>query len=383
MKVTQDIKYIGVNDRKIDLFEGQYAVPNGMAYNSYLIMDEKIAVVDTVDARFTEEWLTNLENELSGKKPDYLIVQHMEPDHSGSIKAFCDSYPETVVVANAKAFNMIKNFFGTDLSDRQLAVGENDTLNLGKHTLTFITAPMVHWPEVIMTYDSTDKVLFSADGFGKFGALDCDEDWLDESRRYYIGIVGKYGLQVNAVLKKAANLDIKTICALHGPILTGDLTPYLNAYTKWANYEAEESGVLIAYTSIYGNTKKAALLLAEELTDKGVKNEIFDLARSDIYEVVGKAFKYDKIVFATTTYNTDIFPKMRTFIEYLTARNFQNRRIAFIENGSWGPLATKVMKIMLQDCKNLTVCENNVTILSGVSEQNEISIKNLANELSK
>ncbi len=381
MNITQDIKYIGVNDRKIDLFEGQYVVPNGMAYNSYLIMDEKIAVVDTVDARFTEEWLENLGNELSGKNPDYLIVQHMEPDHSGSIKAFCDAYPETVVVASAKAFNMIKNFFGTDLSNRQLAVGENDTLNLGKHTLTFITAPMVHWPEVIMTYDSTDKVLFSADGFGKFGALDCDEDWLDESRRYYIGIVGKYGVQVNAVLKKAASLDIKTICALHGPVLTGDLTPYLNAYTKWANYEAEENGVLVAYTSIYGNTKKAALLLADELTAKGVKNEIFDLARSDIYEVVGKAFKYNKVVFATTTYNTDIFPKMRTYIEYLTARNFQNRKIAFIENGSWGPMATKVMRGLLENSKNLTICENNVTILSGVNTQTEIAIKNLANEL--
>ena len=383
MNITQDIKYIGVNDREIDLFEGQYTVPNGMAYNSYLIIDEKIAVVDTVDARFTEKWLANLECELSGKNPDYLIVQHMEPDHSGSVKSFCDKYPETVVVANAKAFNMIKNFFGTDLADRQMSVCENDTLNLGKHTLTFITAPMVHWPEVIMTYDSTDKVLFSADGFGKFGAFDCEEEWLSEARRYYIGIVGKYGVQVNAVLKKAANLDIKTICALHGPVLTGDLTPYLNAYTKWANYEAEEKGVLIAYTSIYGNTKKAALLLADELTAKGVKNEVFDLARSDIYEVVGKAFKYDKVVFATTTYNTDVFPKMRTFIEYLTARNFQNRKVAFIENGSWGPMATKVMKGMLESSKNLTVCENNVTVLSGVNAQTEAAIKTLANELSE
>ena len=382
MNITNDIKYIGVNDLEIDLFEGQYHVPNGMAYNSYLITDEKIAVVDTVDARFTEKWLSNLESELLGKTPDYLIVQHMEPDHSGSVKAFCDKYPETVVVANAKAYNMIKNFFGTDLSDRQIAVGENDTLTLGKHTLTFITAPMVHWPEVIMTYDDLDKVLFSADGFGKFGAFDCEEDWLDEARRYYIGIVGKYGLQVNAVLKKAANLDIKTICALHGPVLSGDLTPYLTAYTKWANYEPEENGVLVAYTSIYGNTKKVALLLADELSQKGVKNEVFDLARCDIYEAVGKAFKYDKTVFATTTYNTDIFPKMRTFIEYLTARNFQNRKVAFIENGSWGPMATKVMKSLLQDCKNLTVCENNVTILSGVNEQTENAIKNLANELS-
>ena len=383
MSITQDIKYIGVTDREIDLFEGQYPVPNGMAYNSYVILDEKIAVIDTVDARFSATWFKNLETVLCGKNPDYLIVQHMEPDHSGSIKAFCEKYPKTIVVANQKAFNMVKNFFGTDLSDRQIAVGENDTLNLGKHNLTFINAPMVHWPEVIMTYDSSDKVLFSADAFGKFGAFDYDEGWLDEARRYYIGIVGKYGVQTNAVLKKAANLDVKTICALHGPVLTGDLTPYLNAYTKWANYEAEENGVLIAYTSIYGNTKKAALLLADELTAKGVKNEVFDLARCDIYEAVGKAFKYNKVVFATTTYNTDIFPKMRTFIEYLTARNFQNRKIAFIENGSWGPMATKVMKILLQDCKNLTVCENNVTILSGVDEQTEKVIKNLASELSE
>ncbi len=383
MNITPDIKYIGVNDCEIDLFEGQYVVPNGMAYNSYLITDEKIAVVDTVEKRFTDVWLEKLENELSGKSPDYLIVQHMEPDHSGSIKAFCEKYPKTVVVSNAKAFNMVKNFFGTDLADRQIAVGENDTLNLGKHTLTFVTAPMVHWPEVIMTYDSVDKVLFSADAFGKFGAFDCDEEWIDEARRYYIGIVGKYGVQVNAVLKKAASLDIQKICALHGPVLTGDLTPYLNAYTKWANYEAEENGVLIAYTSIYGNTKKAALLLADELTKKGVKNEVFDLARCDIFEAVGKAFKYDKLVLATTTYNTDIFPFMRTFIEYLTARNFQNRTVAFIENGSWGPMATKVMKGMLENCKNLTVCENNVTILSGVSDQTKNAIKNLANELSK
>lgn len=383
MNITQDIKYIGVNDREIDLFEGQYLVPNGMAYNSYLIMDEKIAVIDSVDARFTEIWFKNIENALSGKKPDYLIVQHMEPDHSGSIKAFCEKYPDTIVVSNSKAFNMVKNFFGTDLADRQLAVGENDTLNLGKHTLTFITAPMVHWPEVNMTYDSTDKVLFSADAFGKFGAFDYTEEWLDEARRYYIGIVGKYGVQVNAVLKKAANLDIETICALHGPVLSGDLTPYLNAYTKWANYEPEENGVLIAYTSIYGNTKKAALLLADKLSKKGIKNEVFDLARCDIFEAVAKAFQYNKTVFATTTYNTDIFPPMRTFIEYLTARNFQNRKIAFIENGSWGPMATKVMKMLLQNCKNLTVCDNNVTILSGVTEQNEIILQYLANELSE
>ncbi len=383
MNITQDIKYIGVTDYEIDLFEGQYPVPNGIAYNSYVILDEKIAVIDTVDARFSATWFENLETVLSGKSPDYLIVQHMEPDHSGSIKAFCEKYPKTIVVANQKAFNMVKNFFGTDLSDRQIAVGENDTLNLGRHTLTFITAPMVHWPEVTMTYDSFDKVLFSADAFGKFGAFDYDEDWLNEARRYYIGIVGKYGVQVNAVLKKAANLEIKKICALHGPVLSGDLTPYLNAYTKWANYEAEENGVLIAYTSIYGNTKKAVQLLAGELSKKGIKNEVFDLARCDIFEAVSKAFKYDKVVFATTTYNADIFPPMRTFIEYLTARNFQNRKIAFIENGSWGPMATKVMKSLLQDSKNLTICENNITILSGVNEQNKSVITALANELSK
>ncbi len=383
MNITKDIKYIGVNDCEIDLFEGQYPVPNGMAYNSYLIIDEKIAVIDTVEKRFTNVWLEKLEAELSGKSPDYLIVQHMEPDHSGSIKAFCEKYPKTVVVANAKAFNMVKNFFGTDLSQRQMSVGENDTLNLGKHTLTFITAPMVHWPEVIMTYDSTDKVLFSADAFGKFGAFDCEEEWKDEARRYYIGIVGKYGVQVNAVLKKAAGLDIQKICALHGPVLSDNLGYYVDLYSKWASYEAEEKGVLIAYTSIYGNTREAALLLADKLNANGVKNEIFDLARCDIFEAVAKAFKYDKLVLATTTYNTDIFPFMRTFIEYLTARNFQNRKVAFIENGSWGPMATKVMRNMLENSKSLTLCENNVTILSGVDDATKTAITTLANELSE
>ena len=383
MNITKDIKYIGVNDCEIDLFEGQYPVPNGMAYNSYLIIDEKIAVIDTVEKRFTNIWLEKLEAELSGKSPDYLIVQHMEPDHSGSIKAFCEKYPKTVVVANAKAFNMVKNFFGTDLSQRQMSVGENDTLNLGKHTLTFITAPMVHWPEVIMTYDSTDKVLFSADAFGKFGSFDCEEEWKDEARRYYIGIVGKYGVQVNAVLKKAAGLDIQKICALHGPVLSDNLGYYVDLYSKWASYEAEEKGVLIAYTSIYGNTREAALLLADKLNANGVKNEIFDLARCDIFEAVAKAFKYDKLVLATTTYNTDIFPFMRTFIEYLTARNFQNRKVAFIENGSWGPMATKVMRNMLENSKSLTLCENNVTILSGVDDATKTAITTLANELSE
>ena len=383
MNITKDIKYIGVNDCEIDLFEGQYPVPNGMAYNSYLIIDEKIAVIDTVEKRFTNIWLEKLEAELSGKSPDYLIVQHMEPDHSGSIKAFCEKYPKTVVVANAKAFNMVKNFFGTDLSQRQMSVGENDTLNLGKHTLTFITAPMVHWPEVIMTYDSTDKVLFSADAFGKFGSFDCEEEWKDEARRYYIGIVGKYGVQVNAVLKKAAGLDIQKICALHGPVLSDNLGYYVDLYSKWASYEAEEKGVLIAYTSIYGNTREAALLLADKLNANGVKNEIFDLTRCDIFEAVAKAFKYDKLVLATTTYNTDIFPFMRTFIEYLTARNFQNRKVAFIENGSWGPMATKVMRNMLENSKSLTLCENNVTILSGVDDATKTAITTLANELSE
>lgn len=383
MNITNDIRYIGVNDRKIDLFEGQYPVPNGMAYNSYLIIDEKTAVVDTADKHFTDLWLENLENELAGKKPDYLIVQHMEPDHSGSIKAFCEKYPETVVVANQKAFNMVKNFFGTDLCDRQLVVGENDTLSLGKHTLTFVAAPMVHWPEVIMTYDSTDKVLFSADAFGKFGAFDCEEEWLDEARRYYIGIVGKYGPQVNSVLKKAATLNIEKICALHGPVLSENLGYYLGFYSKWASYEPEEKGVVIAYTSIYGNTKSAALLLADKLNSNGVKTEIFDLARCDVFDAVAKAFKYDKLVLATTTYNTDIFPFMRTYIEYLTARNFQNRKVGFIENGSWGPMATKVMKGMLENSKNLTLCENNVTVLSGVNDTAISAIESLANELAE
>ncbi len=383
MNITQDIIYIGVNDREIDLFEGQYPVPNGMAYNSYLIIDEKIAVIDTVEARFTDLWFEKLDKKLSGKNPDYLIVQHMEPDHSGSIKAFCDRYPKTIVVANSKAFNMVKNFFGTDLSERQKAVTDNDTLNLGKHTLSFITAPMVHWPEVIMTYDSVDKVLFSADAFGKFGAFDHNEDWIDEARRYYVGIVAKYGLQVNAVLKKAAGLEIEKICALHGPVLSENLGYYIDLYSKWASYQPEENGVTIAYTSIYGNTQKAALMLADKLSERDVKTEIFDLARCDIFKAVSTAFKYDKLVLATTTYNTDIFPFMRTYIEYLTARNFQNRTVGFIENGSWGPMATKVMKNMLENSKGLTFCENNVTILSGVNDATNAAITALSDELTK
>ncbi len=383
MSITKSIKYIGVNDREIDLFEGQYPVPNGMAYNSYLIIDEKIAVIDTVETRFTSEWLSKIEAELYGKEPDYLIVQHMEPDHSGSIKAFCEKYENTVVVASLKAFAMVKNFFGVDLSARQKIVDENDTLSLGQHNLTFITAPMVHWPEVIMTYDSFDKVLFSADAFGKFGAFDCEEEWTDEARRYYFGIVGKYGAQVNGVLKKAANLEIQKICALHGPVLSKNLSKYVEYYLKWAAYEPEESGVTIAYTSIYNNTKKAALLLADKLNEQGVKTEVFDLARCDIFKAVATAFKYDKLVLATTTYNTDIFPAMRTFIEYLTARNFQNRRVGFIENGSWAPMATKVMKNMLENSKNLMFCENNVTVISGVDASTETVILALADELNK
>lgn len=383
MNITQDITYIGVNDREIDLFEGQYPLPNGMAYNSYLITDEKIAVIDTVDARFTDIWLRNLDNELLGKSPDYLIVQHMEPDHSGSIKAFCEKYPKTIVIANSKAFNMVTNFFSADLSSRQLTVTDADTLNLGKHTLSFITAPMVHWPEVIMTYDNIDKVLFSADAFGKFGTFDCEEEWIDEARRYYIGIVGKYGVQVNAVLKKVLGLEIKKICSLHGPVLSENLDYYIDLYSKWASYQPEENGVTIAYTSVYGNTKNAVLLLADKLSSKGIKTKIFDLARCDIFEAVATAFKYDKLVLATTTYNTDIFPFMRTYIEYLTARNFQNRTIGFIENGSWGPMATKVMKNMLESSKNIAFAENNVTILSGVNDATKSAIAKLADELAK
>ena len=381
MTITNDIRYIGVNDHQVDLFEGQYVVPNGMAYNSYVILDEKIAVMDTVDQNFGQEWLANLEQELNGRQPDFLIVQHMEPDHSANIDVFLNAYPQAVVVASKQAFVMMKQFFGTDYADRRMVVGEGDTLSLGKHTLTFVTAPMVHWPEVIVTYDSYDKVLFSADGFGKFGALDVEEEWDCEARRYYIGIVGKYGAQVQALLKKAATLDIAIIAPLHGPVLTENLGHYINLYDIWSSYRVESEGVVIAYTSIYGNTKKAALLLAEKLEEKGVKVSVHDLARDDMAEAVEDSFRYGKLVLATTTYNGDIFPFMRTFIDHLTERSYKNRTVAFIENGSWAPVAAKVMRKMLENSKDLTFAENNVTIRSALNDASRAQIEALAAEL--
>lgn len=384
MNISKDIRYIGVNDHRVDLFEGQYVVPNGMSYNSYVIMDEKIAVMDTVDKNFTQEWLENLEQVLDGRKPDYLIVQHMEPDHSANIDTFLNAYPGAVVVSSSKAFNMMKNFFGTEYEDRRIVVGEGSTLELGTHTLTFVTAPMVHWPEVIVTYDSADKVLFSADGFGKFGALDVEEDWACEARRYYIGIVGKYGAQVQALLKKAAGLDIQTICPLHGPVLTENLEYYINLYDTWSSYRAESEGVVIAYTSVYGNTKAAVELLAETLKAKGCPAvEIHDLARADMAEAVEDAFRYGKLVLATTTYNADIFPFMKEFINHLTERGYKNRTIALIENGSWAPMAAKVMRGMLEGCKNLTFTETTVKIMSALSAENRAQIEAMAEELSR
>ena len=384
MYISNDIKYIGVNDHQIDLFEGQYIVPNGMAYNSYVILDEKIAVMDTVDKNFGDEWLAKLEAELSGRKPDYLIVQHMEPDHSANIDVFLNKYPEATVVASAKAFAMMKNFFGTDYADRRIVVGEGDTLSLGEHTLTFVTAPMVHWPEVIVTYDAKDKVLFSADGFGKFGALDVEEDWACEARRYYIGIVGKFGAQVQNLLKKAATLDIATICPLHGPVLTENLGYYINLYDIWSSYRVESEGVVIAYTSVYGNTKAAVELLAKTLEEKGCpKVAVNDLARCDMAEAVEDAFRYGKIVLATTTYNGDIFPFMKDFIHHLTDHNFQNKTVGLMENGSWMPTAAKVMKKMLEGSKNLTFTENNVKILSSLDDNSRAQIEALAEELCK
>ena len=384
MNVTNDIKYIGVNDHQVDLFEGQYVVPNGMAYNSYVILDEKIAVMDTVDKNFTHEWMDNLQNVLAGRKPDYLVVQHMEPDHSANIDKFLNFYPETVVVSSAKAFAMMKNFFGTDYADRRVVVGEGDTLCLGKHTLTFVTAPMVHWPEVIVTYDSYDKVLFSADGFGKFGALDVQEDWACEARRYYIGIVGKYGPQVQALLKKAAGLDIQIIAPLHGPILTENLGYYINLYDIWSSYRVESEGVVIAYTSVYGNTKTAVELLAQKLAEKGCpKVVVHDLARTDMAEAVEDAFRYGKLVLATTTYNADIFPHMKEFIHHLTDRNFQNRTVALVENGSWAPTAAKVMRGMFEKSKNITFTDTTVKILSALSEDSKAQIEAVADELCK
>ena len=384
MHITNDIRYVGVNDHEVDLFEGQYVVPNGMSYNSYVILDEKVAVMDTVDQHFGEEWLCNIAAVLDGRKPDYLIVQHMEPDHSANIDNFLRTYPEATVVSSAKAFAMMKNFFGTDYAERRIVVGEGDTLSLGVHTLAFVTAPMVHWPEVIVTYDVHDKVLFSADGFGKFGALDAEEDWACEARRYYIGIVGKYGPQVQALLKKAATLDIATICPLHGPVLTENLGYYINLYDIWSSYKVEDEGVVIAYTSVYGNTKAAAELLAEKLKAYGCPAvEVMDLARDDMAEAVENAFRYSTLVLATTTYNADIFPFMKTFIHHLTERNYQNRTVAFVENGTWAPMAAKVMKGMFEKSKNITFAENTVKILSALSDDSRAQIDALAKELCK
>ena len=382
MTITNDIRYVGVNDHRIDLFEGQYDVPNGMSYNSYVILDEQVAVLDTVDAAFTHEWLDNLQNELNGKTPDYLIVQHMEPDHSANILNFTKTYPTAKIVSSAKAFAMMKQFFGTDFADNRIVVGEGATLSLGKHELTFVTAPMVHWPEVIVTYDATDKVLFSADGFGKFGALDVQEDWACEARRYYIGIVGKYGSQVQNLLKKAAGLDIEIICPLHGPVLTENLGYYIGLYNTWSSYQPEEEGVVIAYTSVYGNTKKAVQLLAEKLKANGCpKVVVNDLARCDMAEAVEDAFRYSKLVLATTTYNAEIFPFMREFIHHLTERGYKNRTVAFVENGSWAPLAAKVMKGMLENSQNLIFAETTVRILSALSDESKAQIDALAEEL--
>ena len=384
MFVTEDIRYIGVNDHDVDLFEGQYTVENGMSYNSYVILDEKVAVMDTVDAHFGVEWLQNLETELNGRRPDYLVVQHMEPDHSANIVVFMETYPEAQIVSSAKAFVMMQQFFGTDFPERKVVVGEGSTLELGRHTLTFVTAPMVHWPVVIVTYDSTDKVLFSADGFGKFGALDVEEDWADEARRYYIGIVGKYGAQVQALLKKAAALDIAIICPLHGPVLNENLGYYLDKYNTWSSYAVEDEGVVIAYTSIYGHTKEAVEELAEKLNQRGCPNVVVaDLARCDMSEVVADAFRYSKLVLATTTYNATIFPHMQSFIDHLTARNYQGRTVGMIENGAWAPMAAKVMKKMLETSKNLTYTDTTVTVKCALNDASRAQIDALADELCK
>lgn len=384
MFVTEDIRYIGVNDHDVDLFEGQYTVENGMSYNSYVILDEKVAVMDTVDAHFGVEWLQNLETELNGRRPDYLVVQHMEPDHSANIAVFMETYPEAQIVSSAKAFVMMQQFFGTDFPERKVVVGEGSTLKLGRHTLTFVTAPMVHWPEVIVTYDSTDKVLFSADGFGKFGALDVEEDWEDEARRYYIGIVGKYGAQVQALLKKAAALDIAIICPLHGPVLNENLGYYLDKYNTWSSYAVEDEGVVIAYTSVYGHTKEAVEELAEKLNQRGCPNVVVaDLARCDMAEAVADAFRYSKLVLATTTYNATIFPHMQNFIDHLTARNYQGRTVGMIENGAWAPMAAKVMKKMLETSKNLTYTDTTVTVKCALNDASRAQIDVLADELCK
>ena len=382
MTITNDIRYIGVNDHDIDLFEGQYIVPEGMAYNSYVIIDEKIAVMDTVSADFGEEWLANLENVLGGRKPDYLIIHHMEPDHSANIDKFISAYPEAAVVGNAKTFEMIDQFFGSGLCKNKLAVKNGEVLSLGRHELTFLFAPMVHWPEVMMSYDGADKALFSADAFGKFGALDCqDKEWDCEARRYYMGIVGKYGMQVQAVLKKAAALDIKMICPLHGPVLTGDLSHYTGLYDIWSSYGVESEGVCIAYTSVYGNTKGAAELLAKKLEERGCKAAISDLARCDMAEAVEDAFRYGKLVLATTTYNADIFPFMKQFIDHLTERNYQNRTLGFIENGTWAPAAAKIMKAMFEKSRNINYIDTTVTLRSAMTEENAEAIERMAEEL--
>lgn len=384
MFVTEDIRYIGVNDHDVDLFEGQYTVENGMSYNSYVILDEKVAVMDTVDAHFGVEWLQNLETELNGRRPDYLVVQHMEPDHSANIAVFMETYPEAQIVSSAKAFVMMQQFFGTDFPERKVVVGEGSTLKLGRHTLTFVTAPMVHWPEVIVTYDSADKVLFSADGFGKFGALDVEEDWADEARRYYIGIVGKYGAQVQALLKKAAALDIAIICPLHGPVLNENLGYYLDKYNTWSSYAVEDEGVVIAYTSVYGHTKEAVEELVEKLNQRGCPNVVVaDLARCDMAEAVADAFRYSKLVLATTTYNATIFPHMQNFIDHLTARNYQGRTVGMIENGAWAPMAAKVMKKMLETSKNLTYTDTTVTVKCALNDASRAQIDALADELCK
>ena len=382
MTITNDIRYIGVNDHSIDLFEGLYTVPEGMAYNSYVITDEKIAVMDTVDSHFGEEWLAKLENALAGRKPDYLIIHHMEPDHSANIDKFVNAYPEATIVGNAKTFEMIDQFFGRGLCKNKLAVKNGEMLSLGRHELTFLFAPMVHWPEVMMSYDGTDKVLFSADAFGKFGALDCeDQEWDCVARRYYVGIVGKYGMQVQTMLKKVATLDIKTICPLHGPVLTGDLSHYTGLYDTWSSYGVESDGVCIAYTSVYGNTKKAAELLAKKLEERGCKAAISDLARCDMAEAVEDAFRYGKLVLATTTYNADIFPFMRQFIDHLTERGYQNRILGFIENGTWAPAAAKTMKAMFEKSKNINYIDTTVTLRSAMTEENAEAIERMAEEL--
>ena len=382
MTITNDIRYVGVNDHRIDLFEGMYTVPNGMSYNSYAILDDKIAIMDTVDRGFGEEWLDNIEAALEGRKPDYLVVQHMEPDHSSNIAMFMSAYPEAKVVSSGKSFIMMKQFFGDDFASRQMAVGDGDTLSLGKHILTFLTAPMVHWPEVIMTYDAYDKVFFSADAFGKFGALDVEEDWACEARRYYFGIVGKYGVQVQNVLKKAVKLDISVICSLHGPILTENIGYYVNLYDIWSSYRPESEGVLIAYTTVYGHTKVAVELLAEALRARGCpKVVVTDLARDDWAEAVEDAFRYPKLVLATTTYNGDVFPFMKEFIQHLTERNYQNRTVGMIENGTWAPVAAKFMAKMLENSKNLTFTQNNVKIFSALNDDSRAQLTALAAEL--